>query len=103
ETTMGSFAEVDRQIIDPATLPEYVGDAVVASEDQRFYSNIGVDPVAILRALWNNLQGNPIQGASTITQQYVERYYTGDAFSYADKFREAVLAVKIEREQSKDE
>ncbi|WP_424792262.1 transglycosylase domain-containing protein [Pseudactinotalea sp. Z1748] len=103
ETPMGSFAEVDRQIIDPDTLPEHVGQAVVASEDRRFYSNVGVDPMGILRALWNNLRGNPTQGGSTITQQYVERYYVGQTTSYAGKFQEAILALKIDREQSKDE
>ena len=103
ETLMGAFAEVDRQIIDTDTLPEHVGQAVVASEDRRFYSNPGVDVMAILRALWNNLQGNPTQGGSTITQQYVERYYLGQTTSYVGKFREAILALKIERQQSKDE
>ncbi|TDE99154.1 penicillin-binding protein [Occultella glacieicola] len=102
-TEMGTFAEVNREIIATEELPEYVGQAVVASEDRRFYSNAGVDPIGILRALWNNLQGNPTQGGSTLTQQYVERYYTGQTSSYADKFREAILAIKIDREQPKDE
>jgi membrane peptidoglycan carboxypeptidase len=102
-TPMGTFAEVNREIVDAETLPEYVGEAIVASEDRRFYSNAGVDPIGIVRALWNNLRGNPTQGGSTLTQQYVERYYTGQTSSYADKFREAILAIKIDREQSKDE
>ncbi len=103
ESTMGSFAEVDREIIDPTELPEYVGAAIVASEDRRFYSNVGVDPVAILRALWNNLRGNDTQGGSTLTMQYVERYYTGQTSGYVDKFREAILALKIDQQQSKEE
>src|SRR5699024_5222773 len=74
-----------------------------ASEDQRFYSNVGVDPVGILRALWNNLTTDSRQGASTLTMQYVERYYTGQTDGYIDKFREAILALKIDQQQSKDE
>ena len=102
ETEMGSFAEYNREIVDFDTLPEHVGQAVVASEDRRFYENVGVDPIAIGRALWNNLRGNPVQGGSTLTQQYVERYYIGTTTSYVGKFREAILALKIDREQSKD-
>src|SRR5690625_808483 len=82
ETAMGTFADVDREIIDPSTLPDHVGEAIVASEDRRFYSNVGVDPVGILRALWNNLRGNSTQGGSTLTMQYVERYYTGQTDGY---------------------
>ena len=103
ETPMGTFADVDREIIDPGTLPDHVGQAIVASEDRRFYSNVGVDPVGILRALWNNLRGNDTQGGSTLTMQYVERYYTGQTDGYADKFREAILAIKIDQQQSKSE
>lgn len=103
QTQMGTFAEINRQIIDPSTLPEHVGQAVVASEDRRFYQNSGIDPVGIARALWNNLSGNPRQGGSTLTQQYVERYYTGQTTGYWDKAEEVVLAIKIDRQQSKDE
>ena len=103
ETEMGSFAEYNREIVDFDTLPEHVGHAVVASEDRRFYENVGVDPIAIGRALWNNLRGNPVQGGSTLTQQYVERYYLGTTTDYVGKFREAILALKIDRELTKDE
>lgn len=102
-TEMGSFAEVDRTIIDATTLPPHVGQAVVASEDRRFYSNSGIDPIGLLRAIWNNVRGNPTQGGSTLTQQYVERYYTGQTSGYSDKVREVILALKIDREQSKEE
>lgn len=102
ETEMGSFAEFNREIVGLDTLPEHVGQAVVASEDRRFYENVGLDPIAIGRAFWNNLRGNPLQGGSTLTQQYVERYYIGTTTSYVGKFREAILALKIDREQSKD-
>ena len=75
-TEMGTFASEDRTLVDFATLPAYVGDAVVASEDRTFWTNSGVDVKGIGRALLNNLQGGDRQGASTLTQQYVERYYT---------------------------
>jgi len=102
-TLMGSFSEYDRRSVDFATLPPHVGQAVVASEDRRFYQNNGVDLQGVARALWNNLRGLPTQGGSTITQQYVERYYMGTTTSYVGKFKEAILAVKIDRQQAKDE
>ena len=102
-TEMGTFSEVNRTIIDASTLPDYVGEAVVASEDRTFYTNSGVDFKGILRALVNNVTGGSRQGASTLTQQYVENYYLGSTHTYAGKVKEAVLAVKINQEQSKDE
>lgn len=103
-TQMGDLGEVDRQIIDASTLPDYVGKAVVASEDRSFYTNSGVDPKGILRALYTNITTGSRQGGSTLTQQYVERYYVAETTtSYAGKAQEAILALKINREQSKDE
>lgn len=100
---MGTFATQKRQIVDAATLPKTVGHAVVASEDSSFYENSGVDPVGIVRALVNNLRGGATQGASTITQQYVERYYSDKTTTdYVGKFREALMAVKISQSQDKD-
>ena len=103
-TEMGSLGEINRQIIDTTKLPDYVSKAIVASEDRTFYTNSGVDVKGILRALVNNLRGGARQGASTLTQQYVERYFVGKTTdTYGGKLKEAVLAIKINREQSKDE
>lgn len=102
-TKMGEFAEIDRTIIDTSGLPDYVGKAVVASEDRTFYSNQGVDPKGIIRALWNNLSGGATQGASTLTQQYVKNYYVDTTSSYAGKFQQAIMAIKIDRSQSKEQ
>ena len=62
-----------------------------------------MDLKGIARALVNNLRGGARQGGSTLTQQYVERYYIGETTSYSGKLKEAVLAIKINREKSKDE
>lgn len=103
KTEMGSFSQVNRTIIDASKLPKYVGEAVVSSEDRTFYTNSGVDFKGILRALVNNVTGGARQGASTLTQQYVENYYLGSTHTYSGKVKESVLAVKINQEQSKDE
>ncbi|OLT46123.1 hypothetical protein BJF88_04675 [Cellulosimicrobium sp. CUA-896] len=52
-TQMGTYAVENREIVDYATLPEYVGNAVVASEDRTFWTNSGVDVKGIARAFYN--------------------------------------------------
>ena len=101
---MGTFAQQKREIIDVAKIPAQVGHAVVASEDQSFYDNAGVDPVGIARAFVNNIRGGATQGGSTITQQYVERYYHDTSTTdYVGKFKEALVAVKVTQSQDKNE
>jgi membrane peptidoglycan carboxypeptidase len=100
---MGTYPGMNREIVDYGSLPEYVGEAVVASEDRTFFTNPGVDIRGIARALLNNLMGGSRQGASTLTQQYVERYYVGTTTDYLGKAKEAILALKISQQESKHE
>ncbi len=100
---IGKFAAQDRTIVPLADLPPQVTQAIIASEDQDFRSHPGINPQAIARAVINNVTGGAQQGASTLTQQYVENYYVGvGETTYADEFREAILALKVTQEQSKD-
>lgn len=101
-TELGSFSEVNRSSVPLNKIATHLQHAVIASEDSSFYENSGVDLRGIARALWNNIQGKPTQGGSTLTQQYVERYYTGTTTSLPGKLKEAILALKIDNEQSKD-
>jgi len=100
---MGRFAVENRELVDFETIPEHMGLAVVAAEDQTFFENSGIDPVGMLRAFYNNVRYGTKQGGSTLTQQYVERYYQGTTRDYVGKFREALLAVKIAQTQDKEE
>lgn len=102
-TVMGEFAALDRVIVDPAQMPNWdlLTGALVASEDQTYWENSGIDPVGIVRAALNNAMGKPQQGGSTITQQYVEQYY-GSGKTYKDKLREVFLAYKVTQAQEKD-
>lgn len=101
---MGKFAAVDRTIRSLDELPAYIPEAVLASEDQNFRNHMGVDPAGMVRALVSNVTGGTRQGASTLTQQYVENtYFQPGQSSYADKFREIILALKVDQEKSKDE
>ncbi|WP_262425013.1 transglycosylase domain-containing protein [Brachybacterium sp. Z12] len=103
ETEMGQFSEINRTELPADEIPDSIKQAVVASEDTSFYENRGVSPRGIVRAMLNNLQGGARQGGSTITMQYVERYYTGTETSYVGKAKEAIMALKIDQEISKDE
>ncbi|MCI9888364.1 penicillin-binding protein [Micrococcales bacterium 31B] len=102
KTEIGRFSEVNREVIAAEEIPLDMKQAIVASEDSAFYSNSGVDPKGIARALVNNARGNAQQGASTITMQYIENYYRGTDKTYLGKVREALLAYKIERQFNKD-
>jgi 1A family penicillin-binding protein len=84
----------------------YLAKAVMASEDSRFYWHFGVDPIGTLRALLTNIRGGGIrEGGSTITQQLARslfRDYVGTEDSAGRKLKEAIVALKLESEYSKD-
>lgn len=87
--------------------PELVA-ATIATEDQGFYLHPGFDPIAIVRAIWQNLRaGDTVSGASTITQQLVKLLVLSpeEAAQRTNmrKIREAILAAEITRRYSKDE
>src|SRR3546814_2776681 len=75
---------------------------MIAVEDRRFYYHPGVDPIGITRAaLVNFSRGGNYQGASTITQQLARNIFLTNARKFARKFREAVLALALERKFDK--
>jgi penicillin-binding protein 1A len=78
-------------------------DAVLAVEDRDFFAHPGVDATAILRATIADLRGRPLQGGSTITQQYVKNVFVGNERTIVRKLKEATLAVKLERKLAKGE
>ncbi len=103
-TQLGQFADVNRTPVETAAIPEVMRQAVIAAEDRSFYENRGVSPSSIARAFVSNLRGNATQGGSTITQQYVKNYYTGDdTQSLERKVREAFIALKVDQQLDKDE
>jgi penicillin-binding protein 1A len=84
--------------------PQFLVDAVIATEDRRFYDHGGIDPRGIARALIRNLRAGGVkEGGSTITQQLVRVMNGEDERTVRRKFREALLALWIERKLSKDE
>lgn len=93
----------NREIVSADQIPKAMRDAVVAVEDERFYSHPGVDFKAILRALWADLrQGSLVEGGSTITQQFVKNAYISDQKTLDRKVKEAALAYQLEKKWSKE-
>ena len=97
----------DRQWLALELIPPAVRQATVATEDQSFYQNPGYDVEGILRAFVSNLQGGPIQGGSTITQQLVKNVLIAPdergERSYSRKVQEIILSGEITRRYSKDQ
>lgn len=86
-----------------ADIPLLMRQAIVAAEDQHFFSNSGIEPLAIARAGWRDVSGGSLEGGSTITQQYVKNVYTGAQRTALRKLREAALAIRLEQHLSKTE
>jgi penicillin-binding protein 1A len=91
----------------PLTLQEmspYLPKAVIATEDRRFYSHFGIDPIGLLRAVVANFSaGRVVQGGSTITQQLAKNLFLTPERSVPRKIRETLLALWLEHRFSKDQ
>ena len=84
-------------------MPSDLRNATIAIEDQRFYKNNGVDLTGIFRsAVKDTLNGQTLQGASTITMQLMRNLYLGsDTHSFKQKIEEAKLAIEYTKHHSK--
>ena len=99
------FQGQNRQSASLTEMPPQLLNALVAKEDERFREHGGVDLWGIMRALWVDIRaGEAVEGASTITQQYVKNAYLSQDQSITRKVKEALIAIEIERkEESKDQ
>lgn len=89
---------------DESEIPEKLKNAFVALEDKRFYSHHGLDFLRIGKAALNNLRSGSLkEGASTISQQLIKNTHLSSEKSFRRKLSEARLALKLEREYTKDE
>src|SRR4030095_2591320 len=95
---------VERRILVPlAQIPQSLRDAILATEDRRFYSHWGIDPIGVARAVVQNYRrGRIVEGGSTITQQLTKVLFLTPDKSLERKLKEAVLALELERRYSKD-
>jgi penicillin-binding protein 1A len=92
-----------RIILEPDDIAPIMKQAIVAVEDRRYYEHRGVDLRGILRAAWADIRNKDfVQGASTITQQFVKNTYIKPERTLSRKVKEAALAWQLERSWSKD-
>ncbi|MBW4042262.1 MAG: PASTA domain-containing protein, partial [Acidobacteria bacterium] len=118
---IASFYAQNRQVVAWNEISQITKNAAIAGEDVRYYEHGAIDPVGIARAAVANLAGKSLQGASTITQQYVKNVCVQEAenlstqkavdAAYADctdpsvgrKLKEARLAIALEKKYSKNQ
>ena len=101
---MQDFGEKRRVPVTLEQVPETMVKAFIASEDERFYGHPGVDWQGLTRAVLHLIKtGKKGPGGSTITMQVARNYFLGREKTYARKANEILLALKIEREFTKDE
>jgi penicillin-binding protein 1A len=86
-----------------ARVPQIVRDAFIATEDRNFYHHHGVDFSGIIRAAYADYRHEELQGASTITQQLARALFLTNEVALSRKVQEALLAMEIERQYTKDE
>lgn len=85
-------------------IPQVMKDAMLSTEDKRYYSHIGIDPIGLARSFWVRVRdGRFKQGGSTITQQLARTVFLNNSRSFARKLREGVLALAMEWKFSKDQ
>ncbi|WP_327501095.1 PBP1A family penicillin-binding protein [Arenibaculum sp.] len=103
-TTFARYGDLHGTMVNAADLPEHLVNAVIATEDRRFYSHFGVDPIGLARAVYTNWRrGALVQGGSTITQQLAKNLFLTPERTLRRKVQEALLAFWLERTYTKNQ
>ncbi|HVT63884.1 MAG TPA: transglycosylase domain-containing protein [Mycobacteriales bacterium] len=101
-TVLARLGSTNRTDVKLSEVPVAVQHAVLAAEDRHFYSEPGISPTGIVRALLVDLKGGDIsQGGSTITQQYVKNAYLSPRRTLTRKLKEILIATKLGQSRSK--
>ncbi|WP_019029569.1 penicillin-binding protein 1A [Colwellia piezophila] len=100
---ISQFGEKKRTPLIFEQVPQQLIDALLATEDDRFYMHFGVDPIGMGRAVLGKLMGQDKGGASTITMQVARNFFLTREVTYIRKIREIFLSFHIESLLSKDE
>ena len=104
ETEIPFFTAQNREYVNYEDIPPILEDAILATEDNRFYEHSGIDVIRLGGAVIANVTGGfGSQGASTITQQVIKNSFLSNEKTLKRKAQEAYLAYKLEREYEKEE
>jgi penicillin-binding protein 1A len=101
---LATFGEFFGEPLRLKEMPRHLPQAVIATEDRRFYEHHGIDPIGLARAAWTNLRaGGIVQGGSTITQQLAKNVFLTPERTFSRKIQETLLALWLERRFSKEQ
>ncbi len=100
---ISQFGEKKRKPLTFDEIPQQLINALLATEDDRFYFHFGVDPIGMARAVFGQITGNSRGGASTITMQVARNFFLTREQTYIRKIREIFLSFHIESLLTKDE
>jgi penicillin-binding protein 1A len=103
EKPIKEFALEKRTIVRRQDIPEVLEKALIASEDNQFYSHWGINFKGTLRAILGELTKKNMGGGSSITQQLALNYFLNRERTWARKFQEMLMAIQIEKKYSKDQ
>ncbi len=103
-SVIARYGDIKEGNVTADDLPKNITNAIIATEDRRFYYHYGLDPIGLARAVFVNLtnQGRH-QGGSTITQQLAKNLFLSQEKTYKRKIQEAMLAVWLEHQLTKQE
>jgi penicillin-binding protein 1B len=93
----------DRELVQLSQVPKALIDALIATEDRKFYTHWGIDPRGIARALFKTVTGQRIEGGSTLTQQLVKNFFLTPERTLTRKANEMIMAILLEIHYSKNE
>ncbi len=103
-TIIDRYGDIKGETVSVKELPPHVAEAIIATEDRRFYYHFGIDPLGVARAMGVNIvNAGFVQGGSTITQQLAKNLFLSRERTLKRKIQEAMLAIWLETKLTKDE
>ena len=102
--TFAAYGDLYGEPLELNQISPFLPQAVMATEDRRFYHHFGVDPIGLLRAVWVNFRaGHLVQGGSTITQQLAKNLFLTPERNLKRKVQEVLMALWLEKRLTKDQ
>lgn len=103
-SVIARYGDIKGHNVSADRIPKNLANAILATEDRRFYYHFGLDPIGLVRAVFVNLtRKGVVQGGSTITQQLAKNLFLSQERTLKRKLQEAMLAVWLEHKLTKDE
>lgn len=104
DSVIARYGDIKGNNVSANHIPKNLANAILATEDRRFYYHFGLDPIGLVRAVIVNFtHKGVVQGGSTITQQLAKNLFLSQERTFKRKLQEAMLAVWLEHKLTKDE